>query len=438
MFIGGIFKLPVMQKQYSNMKQLVLILLFSLSVFLSFGQTWENIGSDLGSNAHINDLTKFDNKLYAAGIMGVKYWDGSSWISLPKLTGIYNPQTIAVYNNQLYLGGDNYIPNSFQYVYKFNGTSWVLVGGDFYEPNWTLIKQLLPFNGQLISGGHFTSINGTTIYNVASWNGTAWNGLGNGLNKCVWNLVEHKGQLFASGDFTASGTDTTVCRIAKWDGLSWSPIDSIHRFNSSGPMISVNDDLIIGNVWDSISGIPMKGVAKWTGSNFVSMGNDLITRVYNFWIFNGELYLCGLVENLNQVNDDVVVLKWTGSVWQQVGQVFNHTVNTLDDFNNELFCGGLFTIPGSYMAKLNETTGIHKLNEQPTIQFHPNPTKDNIIFTTTEIGTLTISNQLGEIISTIKINNTQTLIETSDLFDGIYFLSFYSNKGILTSKLVKQ
>ncbi len=420
------------------MKQTILVLFFSLTVLTSYGQTWENIGSSIGSIANINDLTKFDNKLYAAGRIGVKYWNGSNWISLPKLTGTDNPVTLAVYNDQLYVGGDNFLLSSYPHVYKFNGTSWVQVGGYFDDPNWTFIRQLLPFNGQLISGGHFTSINGTSIYNIASWNGTTWNGLGNGLNKAVWNLAVHKGQLFASGDFTASGNDTTVCRIAKWDSLSWSPIDTTHRFNSAGPMISFNGDLIIGNVWDTISGIPMKGVAKWTGSNYEPMGNDLMIRIYKFWTFNSEVYLCGLIKNLNQSNGDEVVLKWNGSSWQQVGQVFNQPVNTINDFNNELFCGGLFTSPASYIAKLNSTTGIYKLNEQGTIQFHPNPTIDNIIFTTTETGTLTISNQLGEIIGTFKINDTQTLLETLDMNAGIYFLSFHSNKGHTTSKLVKQ
>lgn len=418
------------------MKQTILILLFSLTVLTSFCQTWQNVGS--GVNDKVYDLIKFDNKLYVGGRIGVKYWDGSTWTGLPKPFGIAYPLTLAVYNDTLYVGGDFAWSGSISHVYKYDGTSWVQVGGDFDEAFWSSTKRLLTFNGQLISGGHYSSINGTTIYNIASWNGNTWNGLGNGLNGGVWNLAEHNGQLFASGDFTASGTDTTVYRIAKWDGLDWSPIDTTHRFNSAGPMISFNGDLIIGNVRDTISGIQMKGVAKWTGSNFVSMGNNLIKSVSNFWTFNSELYLSGKIYNFNPNDDDDVVLKWNGFFWEQVGQVFNQPVLTLDDFNNEVFCGGFYTSPTSYIAKLNTTTGIYELDGHVTFQFYPNPATDNIIFKTTETGTLTITNQLGQMMRTIKISDTQTFISTSDLNAGIYFLSFQSDKGHTTSKLIKQ
>jgi Secretion system C-terminal sorting domain len=425
-----------MQKQHHNMKQTILILFFSLIVLTSFGQTWQNVGS--GVNDNIYDLIKFDNKLYAGGRIGVKYWDGATWTGLPNPFGIAYPLTLAVYNDTLYVGGDFPWSGSISHVYKYNGTSWVQVGGDFDEAFWSSTKRLLTFNGQLISGGHYTSINGNTIYNISSWNGNTWNALGNGLNGGVWNLAEHNGQLLASGDFTASGTNTTVYRIAKWDGLNWSPIDTTHRFNSAGPMISYNGNLIIGNVWDTISGIQMKGVVKWTGSNFVSMGNNLIKSVSNFWTLNSELFLSGKIYNFNPNDDDDVVLKWNGFFWEQVGQVFNQPVLTLDDFNNEVFCGGFYTSPTSYISNLNTTTGIYELNGHIAFQIYPNPAIDNIIFTTTDNGILTITNQLGQVISTFKIREKQTFIETSNLNAGIYFLSFQSDKGHTTSKLIKQ
>lgn len=429
-----------MQKRHHNMKQTILILICSLIVLTSYGQTWQNVGS--GVNDKVYDLIKFDNKLYAGGRIGVKYWDGTTWTGLPNPFGIAYPLTLAVYDDTLYVGGDFPWSGSISHVYKYNGTSWVQVGGDFNEASWSSTKRLLTYNGQLISGGRFTSINGTTIYNIASWNGTIWDSLGNGLNGGVWNLAEHNGQLFASGDFTASGTDTTVYRIAKWDGLSWSPIDTTHRFNSAGPMISFNGSLIIGNVWDTISGIQMKGITKWTGSNYVSMGNNLIKSVSNFWTFNNELYLSGKIYNFNPNDDDDVVLKWNGFFWQQVGQVFNQPVLTIDDFNNEVFCGGFYTTCGTssipYIARINMTIGIAEYSSQPNFNVFPNPTFDNIIFETTDKGTLTISNQLGQIIKLFEITDIQTSIETSDLKAGVYFLNFHSDKNHTSSKLIKQ
>lgn len=422
------------------MKQKILILIFSLAVLTSNGQTWQNVGN--GVNDKIYDLVKFDNKLYASGGMGVKYWDGSIWTSLPNPFGIAFPLSCVVFNDTLYVGGDYPWSGSISHVYKYNGSSWVQVGGDFNETSWSSTKQLLTFNSQLISGGRYNSINGTSVYNIAAWNGTSWNSLGNGLNGIVTNLSEHNGLLFASGNFTASGMDTTVCRIAKWDGLSWSPIDTTHRFNSAGPMISFNGDLIIGNVWDTISGTQMKGVAKWNGNNFVSMGNNLIKGISNFWIFNNELYLSGTTYNFNPYDSDGIVLKWNGNFWQQIGQVFNQSVMTIDDYNNELFCGGFFTtcetssIP--YIAKINMTAGISEFSTQLNFNIFPNPAFDNFIFETIEKGTLTITNYLGQLINTFKISDMQTSINVYDLKAGFYFLDFHSEAGHTTIKLIKQ
>jgi hypothetical protein len=420
--------------QKLNMKQPILILIFYFAYLTSYGQTWENVGG--GLNDKVYDLLNFDNKLYAGGRIGVKYWDGSTWTGLPGNYGISFPLTLAVFNDTLHVGGDRHISGTISRVYKYNGISWVQVGGDFDEASWSSTKRLLNYNGQLISGGRFSSINGATIYNIASWNGITWNSLGNGLNDCVWNLAEHNGQLFASGDFTASGTDTTVYRIAKWDGLSWSPIDTAHRFKFAGPMISFNGSLIIGNVWDTISGIQMKGIAVWDGTTFTSRGSNLLSCVNNFWTFNNELYLSGQLYTLNPNDYANVILKWNGFFWQQVGLEFDQPILTVDDYSNQLFCGGFYTSPASYISKLNASTGISEQVGQVAFQFYPNPTTDNCIFMTTETGTLTIINQLGEIIRTFRISDYQTLIETSELNSGIYFLSFHSNKGYSASKLI--
>ena len=478
--------LAVMQKRHHNMKQTILILFFFLTVLTSFGQTWQNVGSEV--NDKVYDLIKFDNKLYAGGRIGVKYWDGSTWSALPNPFGIAHPLTLAAYNDTLYVGGDFPWSGSISHVYKYNGASWSQVGGDFNEAFWSSTKRLLTYNGllisggrfssingttisniaswngttwdslgnglngsvwnlaehngQLISGGRFSSISGTTIYNIASWNGTTWDSLGNGLNGSVWNLAEYNGQLIASGDFTSSGTDTTIYRIAKWDGLNWSPIDTAHKFNSAGPMISFNENLIIGNVWDTISGNQMKGVAEWTGSTFISMGNNLIKSVNNFWTFNSELYLSGKIYNFNPTDDDDVVLKWNGFFWQQVGQVFDQPVLTVDDFDNEIFCGGFYTTCGPssipYIAKVNMTTSNVDYSSFANFNVFPNPTFDDIIFETTDKGIVTISNQLGQIIKSIAIADLQTIIETADLNAGVYFINFHSDKKHSSIKLIKQ
>jgi hypothetical protein len=421
------------------MKNSILILICALSVLTNYAQTWQNVGNGLPNKVY--DLIKFDNNLYAGGRIGVRYWDGSTWTSLPNPFGIAYPLTLAVYNDTLFVGGDFPWSGTISHVYKFDGDNWVSVGGSF-DGTPSSTKKLLTYDGQLIASGHFSSINGDSINNIASWNGFTWNNLGNGLNGGVWYLAVHNEQLFASGAFTASGNDTTVHRFAKWDGLTWSPFDSAHRFNSTGPMTSFNGGLVIGNVWDTINGIQMKGIAKWTGSEFISMGNNLIKSVSNFWAFNNELYLSGRIHTFNPNTDYDVVLKWNGFFWQQVGQIFNEPVLTIEDFNDELFCGGFFTTCGStstpYIARTNITTGISEYNTQSSFTIFPNPTFDNIIFEAIDKGTLIIANQVGQILKSITITDPLTIIETTDLKAGVYILNFHTDNKITSSKLIKQ
>jgi len=418
------------------MKRTTLITAFLLTVLTSFGQTWESVGG--GLNDKVYDLQKFNNKLYAGGRIGVKFWNDTTWTGLPNPFGIAYPLTLAVYDDTLYVGGDFPWSGSISHVYKYNGTSWVQVGGDFDEAFWSSTKRLLTFNGQLISGGHYTSINGTSIYNIASWNGTAWDSLGSGLNGGVWNLAEHNGQLFASGEFTASGSDTTVKHIGKWNGTNWSALDTTFSFHSAGAMISFDSLLFIGSVWDTINGIPMKGIACWDGTTFTSKGSNLIRGVNNFWTFNNELYLSGQLYTLNPNDYANVVLKLNGFFWQQVGLDFDQPVLTVDDFSNQLFCGGFYTSPTSYIAKLNMTTGVSELDGHLTFQFYPNPTTDKIVFTTTERGTLTITNEVGQLVDVVSIKDNQTQISTDNLSGGIYFLTYQTGKYFATKKLIIQ
>lgn len=422
------------------MKKLIFSLTFFYATLIAFGQTWENVGGGLNNNVY--DLQKFNNKLYAAGRMGVKFWDESTWTSLPNPFGISYPLALEVYNDTLYVGGDNLAFSSISHVYKFNGINWVQVGSDFDETIWSATKKLLNYNGQLVSAGHYTSVNAMPINNIASWNGHTWSSLADGLNGGVWNLAEHNGDLFASGEFTASGSDTMVKHIGKWDGTSWSALDTTHFLSSAGPMISFDSLLIIGNVWDTMNGIPMKGIATWNGSTFLSRGNNLIHQVRNFLVHNGELYLCGDIYTLVPSIYSDVVLKWNGYHWEQVGLEFDKPILAIDDFNGDIFCGGFYTTcgtaPTSHVARLDVATGILEVDKQTNFQFYPNPTINNIVFNTTEKGTLTITNQVGQVMATVFIKETQTQIVTDNLETGIYLLTFQSEKQQATSKLVIQ
>jgi hypothetical protein len=400
---------------------------------ISFGQVWENVGN--GLNDHVYDLIKFDNKLYAGGPVGVKSWDGITWTSLPTPFGVAYPLSMSVFNDSLYVGGDYPWVGSVSHVYKYNDSIWSQVGGDFNAPNWSSTKILLSFQDKLISGGKFTSVEGSPALNVAFWNDTNWVNMGNGLNDVVSSLAEHNNELFASGLFTSSGTDSLVQHIAKWDGVNWIQIDPSHSFLSAGRMISYNGSLII-NTWDTIAGLPMKGITKWDGNSFTPMGNDFIKGISNFFVFNNELYLSGSIHNLNPFDSDDVVLKWNGFFWEQIGSEFGDNAHCLEDFDNELYCAGRFTASYNHISKLNLSVSISELEENHEIKIYPNPTSNHVSIETKYTGIITISDQFGKVQISQQILNDLTNIDISTLISGMYFLTFNGEEEQTTIKLI--
>lgn len=348
----------------------IITMLFLLPSF-SNAQDWENVGGGLDDNVY--DMINYDGELFVGGkfIYKVQSWNGLNWTTYNHLsfTGIAFPLTFSVFNDTLYTGGDYPYVGSQSKIYKLENGSWEPVGGIFDESSWSSTKKLITFDSILVSGGRFSSIGGVPINNVAAWDGNSWNPMGDGLNDVVLHFGIHQNRLFATGQFTASGSDTTVKRIAKWTGQNWECFDSSVVFNSASTLKSYQGDLLIGNVWDTIGGIEMNGIARWDGTNYTSMGDTIFKGVGEFWEFNGELYIGANLVGSNPWITDRAVMKWNGIGWDQVGSQFNQTVICLEDYDNMLFCGGQYSNPTSYLSRFNPSLGVfeHDLNQKKEV-----------------------------------------------------------------------
>src|SRR5262249_17270533 len=115
---------------------------------------------------------------------------------------------------------------AFQQVVRWNGTTWVPLGGSH---DGTVRALAVMPDGRLVAGGEFTSIGGIAASNIAAWNGTAWAPLGAGVgggglpDAGVHALaVLTSGDLVAGGNFGAAG-GLAAANIARWNGTAWSP-----------------------------------------------------------------------------------------------------------------------------------------------------------------------------------------------------------------------
>lgn len=113
--------------------------------------------------------------------------------------------------------------------------------------------------GRLVLGGAFAAVGGEPITAIASFNGSIWEPMGLGLSGSVRGVASHRGDLFASGNFTINETGEPAT-LGRWDGMSWSRVAT----PVSGPLHfveSVSAGLVIANgsqefVWYG---------GRWTG-----------------------------------------------------------------------------------------------------------------------------------------------------------------------------
>ncbi len=145
------------------------------------GNQWINVGPGFEGDCWINKLTIFQNNLYIGGYFftqsgnvdnSLAYTDGISYF--PTSGGVLpsNLYNMFDYNNELYVGGQiNFA--GFQPVNriaKWDGVQWINTGLSIENPQTVngLLGSFAEYNGKLVVGGQFTSINGTTVYNIAS------------------------------------------------------------------------------------------------------------------------------------------------------------------------------------------------------------------------------------------------------------------------------
>ena len=212
------------------------------------------------------------------------------------------------------------------------------------------------YNGDLIVGGKFTSIDGVSANYIARWNGASWSPLGSGLNGKVNALAVFKGNLIAAGEFTTAG-GLPVNFIAQWDGTAWN--DQLGGVSSTVTSLAViADTLFVGGYFVDADNTTVNYIAKrdtlWE-SMAGGMGGTQ-GQVMTLYVFNGELYAGGFFDSAGGTTASHIA-KWNGSAWLPVGTGISGIVYTLGEYNNMLIAGGLFLnaggTPANHIASWN-------------------------------------------------------------------------------------
>jgi trimeric autotransporter adhesin len=171
--------------------------------------------------------------------------------------------------------------------------------------------------------------------------------------------------LFAGGNFNyASGIFTGP--VARWDGVAWSAVGDVRFFPLHVRSMTVFDEgggpaLYIGGWLDPAPGFPSRGVARWDGTQWSTLGDGLYGTVKTLAVHDDgsgpALYAGGLnvwIPAYGQSGPRHLA-RWTGHTWEPVGGGTNDRVESIisfDDGNGPgLFVSGFFTSPASYTVR---------------------------------------------------------------------------------------
>lgn len=278
------------------------MVLLALIYDASEAQVWYPEGVFL--NGEPTMLT-IDNQVITIGRSAIdatnSYWtvsisDGKTWFRLPLLTLSRQAEItdIKKYQGMIYISGNfSFDGNKSNCLVRFNGVDWQGFGL-FYRPNSTaaVITSMTTFQGALILGGNFQTLNSDTFPYLAKYNGLkfskAFDCKGCEPDYNVTDLSSNDSVLAIGGLFS------TINRHKSRFVYNYYSDGNMDTFiNSPKPI----DELVInGKTVFGVGGaFKDKHLYKFEKSGFVEIKSDL-DSVYNISemvMFDSKLVICG-------------------------------------------------------------------------------------------------------------------------------------------------
>lgn len=297
----------------------------SKGVFTSVngGQSWSGLGGNTIGTGRCNALVFNNSNQLLTGTEqgGIKYWNGSSWISINN--GIYTSNSIYIPITCLAVDGSgNYYAGAHSYsalfqngdLYKFDGSSWSSISAGLGNKDINSIA-FSPINGAL-----YAATDGGVFYQMNN----AWMALSNGIG----SSAVHKIKFTPNGDLYAT-TDTGVFKLANggtvWQGLNFNFTDDAVQAIAIDPLNNMH--IVVG-----------------TGHNFDQVGT-LIGKMYHS--FDGGITWTIMGANIATTTVRALLFTNAGTILAAGWGVFASTNNgtTWSTINTGL-SGGVFNTSG--------------------------------------------------------------------------------------------
>ncbi len=324
------------------------------------------------------------SKAGALNAKNIAMWsyDGSSysWKAFGK--GFNNAVfALAVYNNELYAGGDFSIANDSDFVYgiaKWDTTAarWRPVETNTGSDART-IQAFCVYNGALWAGGSFAKIDGIVCNGIGYYDGTAWHPIGTGNNTGLGGQTYYSGtgeitdmladssNLYICGSFTK--VNGLICnKIAKFDGSSWCALGYGVDLRPEG-LSMFNRKLVITGDLYSADGMNMNNIALYDFENatnghiYLGTGNNsTIAANYSLSQNYPNPFNPSTTIKYSLLHDSKVSLKVYDLLGREVATIVNDFRQAGEyqaEFNASNFASGVYF----YRLETDKFTSVKKM-----------------------------------------------------------------------------
>ena len=222
------------------------------------GINWEAVGDFQGTiTGSLLDIVGYDDTLVVIGNTefdqgrSIAYLDGNEWRLLGNgiLGGLAGPHTLAVYQGDLYVGGQIPITagNPGQEIMRWNGNSFegLGLGLQIALNNFTSfcdVRAMVEHDGLLYVGGGCNYAGGVESRGVAIWDGTGWCSVPGDVtsdNSSVYGMDFYRDTLFAATGWIVEG-DSVNCAVkfvgSTYIGTCTGPLSVISHEQEEDPI----------------------------------------------------------------------------------------------------------------------------------------------------------------------------------------------------------
>lgn len=192
------------------------------------GTNWNLIAT--GASSDITDFVLDQNDvMFTSSISnGIKYYDGSTWITIASSSPLAPIWALAFDSaNDLIAGGKFDIIDGVnaKNIARWDGTTWHAMnnGLDHTTPSISEVVTIdTNIDGTVYAGGNFDHSGSNTMYSISTWDGTDWNSVGNGLPYCYDLTHDDQGLIYVNLYTASAGNQPVINPIESGIGI-WEP-----------------------------------------------------------------------------------------------------------------------------------------------------------------------------------------------------------------------